>query len=1025
MGTDSRHREREKRILKMWEEDRTFEKSVKNREGSEPFVFYEGPPTANGLPHAGHALGRTIKDLVPRYQTMRGRQVIRKAGWDTHGLPVELGVEKALGISGKQEIEAYGIEAFVGKCRESVFEYEKQWRTFTRELGYWVDMDHPYVTMDNDYIESVWHILGTIHDKGLLYKGHRVSPYCTSCQTSLSSHETAQGYKDVKDLSVTAKFKLTGRENEYVLGWTTTPWTLPANTALAVNGQLDYVRVRSGEEIYIAAQSRLSFLEGRFEEVLDVFKGSELAGLQYEPPFFQADAKEGYKIAEANFVTDSSGTGIVHIAPAYGEEDYQLAQEQGLPFIHVIDGAGKYLPGTGLLAGKPAKESDLTIIRMLQEKNLLFSKKKYEHSYPHCWRCSTPLIYFAAESWFIRMTALKEELASANGMVNWHPEHLREGRFGHFLENLVDWNISRSRYWGTPLNVWVCGQCGREAVPKSRSELESWSGRDLADLDLHKPQTDAVTFECPSCSGTMRRVPEVIDVWFDSGAMPFAQYHYPFEDSALFKQQFPADAVIEGIDQTRGWFYSLLAVSMIYTGKVPYKHVLATGHVLDENGLKMSKSKGNALDPSSLIHEFGADALRWALVHDSAPWNPKRFSKQNVLEARSKMVDTLASIHRFYMLYTEMDGWTPKSGDHQPNALMDRWILSRLSGVNAAMKEDLDHFRLTEAARTGAAFVEDVSNWYIRRCRNRFWQEGMNADKEAAYQTLYTVLKELSKLLAPFIPFITEDIHMALAESSVHLADYPDLPKEWMDPGLDRDMDAVREMCELGRRIRHTAKLKIKQPLARMIILPFQGEPPLSDELLSILKEELNVKKAEWEDKASEWICLSAKLNFKTAGSRLGHLANKTNEVLDKLSSEGRLDLNAGESFMVSVDGENIELTENDILVKRSVSRPGYAEASGRRFSVILELTLNEDLRREGTARDFIRLVQDLRKQLDLPVDKRIRLEVGCSAYMRRLLEDHTALLMEGILIKEMSFTDHPGGKELSLGSEKIYVAVS
>ena len=1022
MGTDSRHWEREKRILKMWEEEKVFERSVKNREGSKPFVFYEGPPTANGLPHAGHALGRTIKDLVPRYQTMRGRQVIRKAGWDTHGLPVELGVEKALGISGKQEIEEYGIAAFVEKCRESVFEYEKQWRKFTRDLGYWVDMDHPYITMDNDYIESVWHILGTIHDKGLLYKGRRVSPYCTSCQTSLSSHETAQGYKDVKDLSVTVKFKLTDREKEYVLGWTTTPWTLPANTALAVNGELDYVRVRSGGETYIAAKSRLPFLEGHFDGILDVFKGSELVGLKYEPPFFQPEAGEGYTITEAAFVTDTSGTGIVHIAPAYGEEDYQLAQEKGLPFIHAIDGAGTYLPGTPL-SGKQARDSNLEIAGLLREMNLLFRKETYEHSYPHCWRCDTPLIYLASESWFIRMTALKEELVSANRKVNWHPEHLRDGRFGNFLENLVDWNISRSRYWGTPLNVWICGDCGREAVPKSRGELESLSGRDLTDLDLHKSQTDAVTFECPSCRGTMQRAPEVIDVWFDSGAMPFAQYHHPFEDGGLFQQQFPADAVIEGIDQTRGWFYSLLAVSMIYTGKLPYKHVLATGHVLDEKGLKMSKSRGNAIDPSSLIEEFGADALRWALVHDSAPWNPKRFSKRNVLEARSKMIDTLASICRFYTLYTEMDGWTPRErSPRRPDVLMDRWILSRLSGVNASMREDLDHFRLTEAARTGAAFVDDVSNWYIRICRGRFWQEGMNDDKESAYQTLHTVLAELSKLLAPFIPFITEDIHTALAGSSVHLADYPDLPEEWMDPGLDRE--AVREMCELGRRIRHTGKLKIKQPLARMIILPMQGEPLLSGEMLSILKEELNVKEIEWADKASDWICLSAKLNFKTAGPRLGHLANKTNEALVRLSAEGGLHTAMAGPLVLSVEGENIELGEDEILVKRSVSRPGYAEASGRRFSVILELTLNEALIREGTAREFIRLVQDLRKQLDLPVEKRIELEVECSADLRRLLEDHTELLERGILFSKLSFKKITEGKALSLSGEDIFIAV-
>ncbi len=651
--------QREEQVRKQWMQENIFKKSVNNQEGKPSFVFYEGPPTANGLPHVGHALGRTIKDVVARYKTMSGHQVIRKAGWDTHGLPVELGVEKQLGISGKHEIENYGVQAFIDKCKESVFIYEKQWREFTEKLGYWVDMDDPYVTLENPYIESVWNILGTIHEKGLLNKGHRVSPYCPSCQTSLSSHEVAQGYKVVKDLTATAKFKLVDKNNEYFLGWTTTPWTLPANVALAVNPNMKYVRAKQGNDIYILAKSLVDTVLKDEYDILSVHLGSELKGISYIPPFDFVTVEIGHQVVEADYVTDTSGTGIVHIAPAYGEDDYKVIQENEFSFVNVVNEKGQYTSDINPFQGRFVKDCDVDIVRALAEKDLLFSKEKHEHNYPHCWRCDSPLLYYANESWFIKTTAMKEQFIKNNEEVTWHPDHIKHGRFGNFLEEMVDWNISRKRYWGTPLNVWQCDSCNHQYAPKSIVDLKQHSVQPIEEIELHKPYVDEVKLCCSECGGTMTRTPEVIDVWFDSGSMPFAQYHYPFENKALFEKQFPADVVIEGIDQTRGWFYSLLAVSTLYTGKTPYKRVLSLGHVLDENGQKMSKSKGNALDPMDLIQKYGADSLRWALLVDSAPWNPKRFSERVVQEAKSKLIDTFGNVYSFYALYADLDGYSP------------------------------------------------------------------------------------------------------------------------------------------------------------------------------------------------------------------------------------------------------------------------------------------------------------------------------------------------------------------------------
>jgi isoleucyl-tRNA synthetase len=1016
---------REQKVQQYWEQQNIFQRSVQNRETSENFVFYEGPPTANGLPHVGHALGRTIKDIIARYQTMQGKQVLRKAGWDTHGLPVELGVEKALGISGKQAIEEYGVEAFIEKCKESVFSYEKQWREFTRDLGYWVDMDHPYMTMNNDYIESVWHILGTIHEKGWLYKGHRVSPYCPSCQTSLSSHEVAQGYKDVKDLSATVKFKLQDKENEYVLGWTTTPWTLPANVALAVHADLDYVRAKVDKEIYIVAASRVNQVIPQFDEILETVKGKSLVGRSYEPPFSFVDVQKGYCIVSAEFVTEDSGTGIVHIAPAYGEDDYRVVQENELSFINVVDERGRYMDCVTPLAGQLVKESDVAIVKLLHEKGLLFHKEKYEHSYPHCWRCDSPLLYYATESWFIKTTALKDEFIEKNRQVNWYPEHIKNGRFGNFLEGLVDWNISRNRYWGTPLNVWVCSSCNTESSPKSIDELKQLANESFTEIDLHKPHVDQITFDCPNCSGTMQRTSEVIDVWFDSGSMPFAQYHTPFENSDLFNRQFPADVVVEGIDQTRGWFYSLLAVSLLYTGKVPYKNVLATGHVLDEHGQKMSKSKGNALDPVELIKTYGADSLRWALIEDSAPWNQKRFSNRNVQEAKSKLIDTLTSLYHFYRLYADIDSFDPYTHKSNEYSIMDKWILSRLATTSNLMKKEMDQYQITNAARLGGQLVEEISNWYIRRNRHRFWGEGMSDDKCAAFQTLYTLLITTSKLLAPFIPFTTEEIFYSLKGDSVHLADYPVLKEELVNRELEEQMQAILEIVELGRSIRHAKQLKTKQPLAKLVIISNHLDHHAFTSFEEIILDELNVKQLEWADSSNEFIEHQLKLNFKVAGPKLGKTVNEVNQRLLKVSKEEvELFLADGTLTLSLSKGETVLLSREEVIVQKTTNLKGFSEASNRNFTIIMDTNLTKDLLNEGTVRDFIRIIQDLRKQKDLPVDKRIELYLSGPAEFLEIVKGFEALVWKGIVLSTLHFEEIDQSEKVAVGGYEILVGI-
>ncbi|WP_413375165.1 isoleucine--tRNA ligase [Alkalihalobacillus sp. 1P02AB] len=1018
-------KERELNVRQGWEKEKTFQKSIDQREGKETYVFYEGPPTANGLPHAGHALGRTMKDFVARYKTMSGYQVLRKAGWDTHGLPVELEVEKQLNIRGKDEIEKYGVENFIKKCKESVFTYEKEWRQFTEALGYWVDMDDPYVTLDNPYIESVWNILATIHQKNLLYKGHRVVPYCPNCETSLSSHEVAQGYVDVKDLSATAKFLVKGTENEFLLGWTTTPWTLPANVAIAVHPEMNYVKAKKGEEVYTVAEGLVEKLLKTDYEVLEVIKGAKLVGTKYEPPFDFIKVEKGHEVVAAEFVTDKSGTGLVHIAPAYGEDDYNVIKENRFDFVHVVDSKGQYKQKITPLAGKFVKDCDVEIVKMLAQNNRLFDKERYEHSYPHCWRCDSPLLYYAMEGWFIETTKVKEKMLANNQTVEWFPGHMKDGRFGNFLENLVDWNIGRNRYWGTPLNVWLCESCEEQVAPDSLNELRERANVELPeDFELHKPFVDEVTFTC-SCGGTMKRTNEVIDVWFDSGSMPFAQYHYPFENQEKVKTQYPADVVIEGVDQTRGWFYSLLAVSTLFTGEAPYKRVLSLGHILDENGQKMSKSKGNALNPVELIEEFGADALRWALLGDSAPWNNKRFSKKTVSQAKSKVIDTLANVHSFYSMYAKIDKFDVNQTDKGTKTKMDEWVLSRLNTVVGGVTNSLDAYDVTKGARLIAAFLDEVSNWYIRRSRQRFWSSGMNDDKKAAFHTLYEVLTKTAQLMAPFAPFMSEEVYLDLVGDSVHLSDFPKPELALINEQLEEKMQAVLQVVELTRSIRNAVGIKTKQPLSQLTVLPV-GTVEVSglDKYDGIIADETNVKQVCFATGDSSLVTNELKLNFPVAGPKLGKAVGEVQKYVAQLSQEETSHFFENNELELTLkDGVKVQLTKEDILVETS-AKAGYALAEGDSFRVLLHTEITEELKEEGFVREFVRAVQMYRKQLNLPVELRVELFIGVSEHVQMTLKKFESFLYENLIVKSIKFEQSEEMETFTVEGEEVCLRI-
>ncbi|CCY49825.1 isoleucine--tRNA ligase [Peptostreptococcus anaerobius] len=960
--------EAEEVTLKRWTEDRILDKVLEKGKNDPTYVFFEGPPTANGNPGIHHVISRTLKDWVCRYKTMSGYKVPRKAGWDTHGLPVELQVEKQLGLSDKKAIEDYGVEDFCQKCRDSVFSYEREWRKMTERMAYSVDLDDPYITLDNNYIETLWWILDKFNKEGLLYEGHKILPYCPRCGTGLASHEVAQGYKEIKSNTLVAKFKKKGTENEYFLAWTTTPWTLPSNVALTVNAEVDYVKVQVEDEVYYLAKDLLDKHLGDKEyTVLETLKGKDLEYQEYEQlmPFVNVEEK-AFFVTCGEYVTTTDGTGIVHSAPAFGEDDYNMGRKYSLPFVQPVDSEGKFT--TTPWKGKFVMEEglDVEIIKWLAAENKLFSKIKVEHNYPHCWRCGTPLVYYANPGWYIEMTKLKDKLIENNNGVNWYPEFVGQGRFGNWLEELKDWAISRTRYWGTPLPVWKCEDCGCKTTVGSRHELAELAIEDVdpETIELHRPYIDEVHLKCPDCGKPMTRVPEVIDCWFDSGAMPFAQWHYPFEHKEDFDQLFPADYICEGIDQTRGWFYSLLAVSTFVTGKAPYKNVLVTDLVLDKNGKKMSKSKGNTINPFEMFDKYGVDALRWYLLYVSPPWTPIRFDEDGLKEIVSKFVGTLKNTYTFFTLYANTDGIHPNDFfvDYKDRPELDRWILSKFNNLKAEVEENLEIFEVNKTIRRMTEFLnDDLSNWYIRRSRRRFWGTELTQDKKSVYNTTYEVLTEFCKLIAPFAPYLSEEMYRNLTgEYSVHCADYPRANKDLIDLDLEKKMDLSRDLVTLGRAARENSKIKVRQPIAEVLI-DGKFEELLGD-LVELIKEELNVKKVHFVQDLGVYMNFNLKPNFKVLGPKLGKNVNEFGKVLRGLEAhEVVAKLEAGESMTVEVAGADFEFTKEEVLVNIE-SKPGFNVAMENNLFAILDTTLTDDLVKEGLAREFISKVQQMRK---------------------------------------------------------------
>lgn len=990
----------EENILDFWNKEQVFKKSIENRQDAPNYVFYEGPPTANGMPHAGHVLTRVVKDLIPRYKTMTGYRVDRKAGWDTHGLPVELEVEKQLGISGKPQIESYGVEDFIKKCKNSVFTYEQEWRKMTERVGFWIDMDNPYVTYHNTYIESVWWALKKIWDKGLLYKGNKVVPYCPRCGTSLSSHEVAQGYKEVEDPSVFAKFPVAEEENTYFLVWTTTPWTLPSNVALAVKDNYTYVKVEHNGEKLILAEGRLEVLDGEYT-VIDKFPGEKLVSVKYEPvfPFFEEEKDKAYYVVTADFVTLEDGTGIVHIAPAFGEDDSRVGQKYGLPVIQPVDAQGKFTEEVSPWAGMFVKDADKGILRDLKERNILYKSQKYKHSYPFCWRCDTPLLYYGRSSWFIKTTAVKDKLLEINKGINWHPEHIRDGRFGNFLENVIDWCLSRERYWGTPLNIWICDDCGHQHAVGSIKELKEMSKESFEDIELHKPYVDDVILRCPECGGDMKRVPEVIDCWFDSGAMPFAQLHYPFENEEYFHKHFPADFISEAIDQTRGWFYSLLVISTLLFDESPYKNVLVMGHILDEQGIKMSKHKGNVLDPWKVLDEQGADAMRWYLYVASPPWSPSRFYQDAVSESQRRFLGTLWNVYSFFVLYANIDDFDPKQYTLAPEdrSEMDRWLLSKVNSVNKKVRQDMDNLDIIGAARTMESLIDDVSNWYVRRSRERYWKSEMDDDKVAAYLTLYESLVAFIKMAAPFVPFITEEIYQNLvripfpeAPSSIHLCDFPEVKEGLIDEALEHKMELARKIVELGRAARNKGKVKNRQPLQKMMVqLRNFDDRALILELSDIIKEELNIKEIKYIDVAEEYFTYTVKPRFDLLGPKYGKLMSA---IAKEISSAKATELIAGArengQVTITVKGDPITILENELDV-RAQDKEGFCAEGEGGYYVVLDTAITPELMLEGIARELVSKIQNMRKEAGFRVEDKIYLYYSGDDAIEKVLERH------------------------------------
>ncbi len=1036
--------EREKQIQKFWEENDIFKKSMDSRKEGETYTFYDGPPTANGKPHIGHVETRAIKDMIPRYQTMKGKYVPRKAGWDTHGLPVELEVEKLLGLNGKEQIEEYGMEPFIKKCKESVWKYKGMWEDFSGTVGFWADMDNPYITYDDNFIESEWWALKEIWNKKLLYKGFKIVPYCPRCGTPLSSQEVAQGYKTVKERSAVVRFKVKD-EDAYILAWTTTPWTLPSNLALCVNPDETYLKVScvDGYTYYIAEALADKVLSKTAEEgqkpyeVLETYKGTDLEYKEYEPLFAcagQAAAKQHKKahfVVCDSYVTMTDGTGIVHIAPAFGEDDAKVGRKYDLPFVQFVNGKGELTPETPY-DGVFVKKADPMVLKDLDEQGKLFDAPKFEHEYPHCWRCDTPLIYYARESWFIKMTAVKDDLIRNNNTVNWIPESIGKGRFGDWLENVQDWGISRNRYWGTPLNIWECQDCGKQISIGSRAELAELSGNpDAATVELHRPYIDEITCKC-GCGGTMKRVPEVIDCWFDSGAMPFAQHHYPFENKEVFEQQFPAKFISEAVDQTRGWFYSLMAESTLLFNKSPYENVIVLGHVQDEHGQKMSKSKGNAVDPFDALEKMGADAIRWYFYTSSAPWIPKRFGEAAVMEGQRKFLGTLWNTYAFYILYANIDEFDPTkySLDYDKLAVMDKWILSRLNSAIKAVDDNLGAYKIPEAARALDDFVDDMSNWYVRRCRDRFWAKGMEQDKINAYMTLYTALTEISKAAAPMIPFMTEEIYQNMVRSvdanapeSIHLCDFPAVHEDCIDKKLEEDMDELLKIVVHGRACRNTANIKNRQPIGQMYI---KAEHTLDDMYVSIIEDELNVKKATFTEDVSAFTSYSFKPQLRTVGPKYGKFLGGIQKALAALDGNAAYaQLKADGVLKLPEVDPSIELAEEDLLISMAQTQ-GFVADGDNYVTVVLDTNLTEELLEEGFVREIVSKIQTMRKEAGFEVMDRISVSYDTTDKLAAIFEKNQAVIAGEVLADSIGAgTDGAYSKEWNINGEKVTLAVT
>ena len=1042
---------REHDVEKFWDENQIFEESIKEREGDESYVFYDGPPTANGKPHIGHVLTRVIKDMIPRYHTMKGKMVPRKAGWDTHGLPVEIEVEKKLGLDGKEQIEEYGLAPFINHCKESVWQYKGMWEDFSAKVGFWADMENPYVTYHDDYIESEWWALKKIWEKGLLYKGYKVVPYCPRCGTPLSSHEVAQGYKDVKERSAIVRFKLRD-ENTYVLAWTTTPWTLPSNVMLCMNPNETYAKVKAIDGYtYLMAEALLDTVLGPLKEkeeykdsdapayeVLSTCQGKDLEYVPYEPLFdFTGKCVKGenkaFFIVCDDYVTLTDGTGVVHCAPAFGEDDARVGRKYNIPLVQLVDAEGHMTEETDW-PGVFVKDADPMVLRDLEAAGKLFAAPVFEHSYPHCWRCGTPLIYYARESWFIEMTAVKDDLIRNNNMINWIPESIGKGRFGDWLENVQDWGLSRDRYWGTPLNIWECEECGHRHSIGSRAELAEMSDNWKEGTELHRPYIDEITIKCPKCGKTMHRVPEVIDCWFDSGAMPFAQHHYPFENKELFEEQFPADFISEAVDQTRGWFYSLLAISTLIFNKPCYRNCLVLGHVLDENGEKMSKSKGNAVDPFDALEEYGADAIRWYFYVNSAPWLPNRFYGDAVREGQRKFMGTLWNTYAFYVLYANIDEFNPLEYELDKASLtqMDRWVLSKLNTVVGQVDDNLANYRIPEAARALQGFVEDLSNWYVRRCRERFWAKGMEQDKINAYMTLYTALVTIAKAAAPMIPFMTESIYQNLVRSidetapkSIHLCDFPVVDESMIDQELEEKMDLVLQIVTIGRACRNEANIKNRQPIGRMLV---GCDEELSDDFVQIITEELNVKTLEFAEDASQFIDYEFKPQMRILGPKYGKLLGAIRQALASLDgAKAMAELKETGTLTIDTGGEQIALTEEELLISTK-QMEGFVSGQDRGITVVLDTNLTPELLEEGFVREVISKVQTMRKEAGFEVTDHIRLTCTGSDKVETIVGHNKETIGAEVLADEVLVAEPAGytkewkinGEEASLGVEKV-----